>query len=178
MFPHYFERYKTDGIEYSIYIGKSITQKKEFDPIYLQNIQLWQLIVTCQLEKEFARIKHKLSMQLEIASLILVYSTPLSIHFRMDEKRFDVEGAYNARYEIIKKRIDKAHINGTDERITCPGKIAILYVSDQEELTYTRYINYLEKKGYIEKDSTEFLEVENLQGIAGLKAMRIKINYA
>ncbi len=28
----------------------------------------------------------------------------------MDEKRFDVDGAYNARYEIVKKRIDKAYV--------------------------------------------------------------------
>jgi hypothetical protein len=27
----------------------------------------------------------------------------------MDEKRFDVDGTYNARYEVVKKRIDKAN---------------------------------------------------------------------
>ncbi len=175
MFPHYFERYKTDGIEYNIYIGRSITQKKEFDPIFLQNIQLWQLLVTCELEREFNRVKMKQDIDLEVASLILVYSTPLSIHFRMDEKRFDVEGAYNARYEILKKRIDKAHIKGTTERITCPGKIAIVFTNDKEEATYLRYINYLEKKGYVEKNTTEVLEVENLQGLAGLKALRVTL---
>lgn len=177
MFPHYFERFKTDGVEYNIYIGKSITKKKDFDPIYLQNLQLWQLITTCELEREFLRIKNQLGMDLEIASLILVYSNSLSIQFRMDEKRFDVEGAYNARYEIIKKRIDKAHVNGTNERITCPGKIAILYTNDQEELMYTRYINFLEKKGYVEQDSKELLDVESLQGLAGLKAIRIKLKF-
>jgi hypothetical protein len=36
----------------------------------------------------------------------------------MDEKRFDVDGTYNARYEVVKKRIDKANIKGTKERIT------------------------------------------------------------
>ena len=30
MFPHYFERYKTDGVEYNIYIGQSITNNKNF----------------------------------------------------------------------------------------------------------------------------------------------------
>ncbi len=175
MFPHYFERYKTDGIEYNIYIGRSITNKKTFDPIFLQNLQLWQLLVTCELEQEFNRIKMKLNIDLEVASLILVFSTPLSIHFRMDEKRFDVEGAYNARYEILKKRIDKAHIKGTAERITCPGKIAIVFTNDKEEATYLRYINYLEKKGYVEKNTTEILEVENLQGLAGLKALRVSL---
>ncbi|TAK35947.1 MAG: hypothetical protein EPO28_13950 [Saprospiraceae bacterium] len=40
----------------------------------------------------------------------------------MDEKRLDVEGSYNVRYEIIKKRIDKALLKGTQERLTqSPG---------------------------------------------------------
>ncbi len=44
--------------------------------------------------------------------MLLVHSNPLAIRFRIDEKRFDVDGAYNARYEIIKKRVDKANIKG------------------------------------------------------------------
>ena len=56
----------------------------------------------------------------------------LSIRFRQDEKQFDVDGAYNIRYEIVKKRIDKAYIKGTSERLTQPGKIAIVYSRDKE----------------------------------------------
>jgi hypothetical protein len=51
----------------------------------------------------------------------------------MDEKRFDVDGAYNSRYEVIKKRIDKAYIKNTTERITQPGKICIVYSSNEDE---------------------------------------------
>lgn len=40
-------------------------------------------------------------------------STPISIHFKMDEKQFDIDGSYNVRYEIAKKRIDKAKIKGS-----------------------------------------------------------------
>ena len=40
----------------------------------------------------------------------LVHDEPMAIRFRADEKKFDVDGAYNMRYEIIKKRIDKALI--------------------------------------------------------------------
>ena len=76
MFPHYFERYKTDGVEHNLYIGQSISQKKAFDPIYLKNLRLWQLIVMCQMENEFLRIKRELEFDIEVASLILVYSTP------------------------------------------------------------------------------------------------------
>jgi hypothetical protein len=38
-----------------------------------------------------------------------------------------VDGAYDIRYEIVKKRIDKALIKGTNERATQPGKIVIVY---------------------------------------------------
>lgn len=177
MFPHYFERYKTDGVEYNIYIGQSISRSAEFSPVYLKNLQLWQLMATCELEQKFLEVKKELDSDIEIASLILAYNTPLSVHFRMDEKRFDVEGAYNARYEIVKKRIDKAHIKGTNERVTMPGKIAIIYANDQDALTYGKYISFLEDKDYLVHNSKEVLEIEDLQGITGLKALRVAVNY-
>ncbi len=177
MFPHYFERYKTDGVEYNMYIGQSISRNADFDPVYLKNLQLWQLMVTCEMEQKFLEVKNELESDIEIASLILAYNNPLSVHFRMDEKRFDVEGAYNARYEIVKKRIDKAHIKGTKERITAPGKIAIIYANDQDALTYGKYISFLEDKDYLVRRSKEALEVEDLQGISGLKALRVAVNY-
>ncbi|NNF20171.1 MAG: GAF domain-containing protein, partial [Flavobacteriaceae bacterium] len=42
MFPHYFERYKTDGVEHNMYIGQSIAETREFEPLYLNNLRLWQ----------------------------------------------------------------------------------------------------------------------------------------
>lgn len=175
MFPHYFERYKTDGVEYNMYIGDSISQEKNFSEIDHHNLQLWQLMTNCEMELIFKTITTDLD--LEIASLILVYSTPLAVQFRIDEKRFDVAGAYNARYEIIKKRIDKAHIKGTKERITCPGKICIIYANPEDAKVYQRYISFLENKNYLIKNSTEMLEVEDLPGITGLKALRVGVNY-
>src|SRR5690606_1494376 len=101
MFLHYFERYKTDGVEHSMYIGSSIAKDRKFDKLYLGNLRLWQLQTMCEMENKFYSMKSKLPVQLDVASLILVYGTPLAIRFRMDEKRFDVDGTYNARYEII-----------------------------------------------------------------------------
>ena len=175
MFPHYFERYKTDGVEFNMYIGDSVADHLTFDPIHLNNLRLWQLITMCEMESEFSQIQSKLPMPLEVASLILVYNTPLSIQFRMDEKRFDVEGAYNARYEIVKKRVDKALIKDSDERVTCAGKIAIVYTSDEDAEEYLKYIKFLVAKGYIEADSTEQFQLQDLQGITGLKALRVKV---
>ena len=111
-----------------------------------------------------------------MASLILVHSTPLTIKFRMDEKRFDVDGAYNIRYEILKKRIDKAHIKNTNQRLTIPGKIAIVYSQDDEAEEYMKYIKHLQSKNFIKK-GVESVEIEDLQGSTGLKALRIAVNY-
>ena len=109
--------------------------------------------------------------------MILVYNTPIAVHFRMDEKKFDVEGAYNARYEIIKKRVDKAYIKGTKERITRPGSIAIVYSQEQDAQEYRTYIEYLTNKGYL-KEGIEDLELQDLQGVHGLNALRVEINYS
>ena len=115
-------------------------------------------------------------MPLDITSLILVHSNPLAIRFRMDEKRFDVDGAYNIRYEILKKRIDKAYIKGTTERLTQPGKIAIVYSQDWEAEEYLQYIQYLQSIDYLD-GNLERIELEDLQGTSGLQAFRVGFKY-
>lgn len=176
MFPHYFERYKTDGIEHNLYIGEAITRERNYSPIYLNNLRLWQLQVMCEMENKHYRLKPELPVPLDVASLILVYNTSLSIRFRMDEKRFDVDGTYNARYEIIKKRIDKSFVKGTSERLTQTGKMVIVYSQKSDELEYLRYIKFLRSKGYF-TGKVEIVELEGLQGVAGLKAIRAEILY-
>nr|WP_298924308.1 GAF domain-containing protein [uncultured Allomuricauda sp.] len=176
MFPHYFERYKTDGVEHNMYIGSSIANDRNFDPLYLSNLRLWQLQVMCDMENKYYALKSKLPVKLDVASLILVYSTSLAIRFRMDEKRFDVDGTYNARYEIIKKRIDKSYIKGTNERLTQKGKLAIVYSQRKDEKEYMRYIRFLKAKGYF-TNNIEVVELEGLQGVTGLKAIRAEILY-
>jgi hypothetical protein len=175
MFPHYFERYKTDGVEYNMYIGQSLVKNKPFDSLYLYNLRLWQLQMMCQMENVAYAARKEMNHDLRVASLILVHSNSLAIKFRMDEKQFDVDGAYNIRYEIIKKRIDKAHIKDRNERLTTPGKIAIVYSQDKDAQEYLKYIKYLQSKellGAIEK-----LELEDLQGVSGLKALRVEVIY-
>ena len=176
MFPHYFERYKTDGVEHNMYIGSSIAKDRTFNQLHLNNLRLWQLQVMCDMENRYYELKPKLPIKLDVASLILVYSTSLSIRFRMDEKRFDVDGTYNARYEIIKKRIDKSYIKGTNERLTQKGILAIVYSQKKDELEYLRYIKFLKAKGYF-TNNIEIVELEGLQGVTGLKAIRAEILY-
>jgi hypothetical protein len=176
MFPHYFERYKTDGVEHNIYIGDSIAGDKGFNQLYLHNLRLWQLQVMCEMENTHYNLKPELPVPLDVASLMLVYNTSLSIRFRMDEKRFDVDGTYNARYEVIKKRIDKSFIKGTNERLTQTGKLAIVYSQKKDELEYLRYITFLKAKGYF-TNNIEIVDLEGLQGVTGLKALRVEILY-
>jgi hypothetical protein len=85
-----------------------------------------------------------------------------------------VAGAYDIRHEIIKKRIDKAVIKGKSERLTQPGKIAIVYSQRQEGTEYLEYIDYLQTAGYLTAE-TEDVELEDLQGAQGLKALRVTV---
>lgn len=174
IYPHYYERFKTDGVEHNLYIGESIVPTIPFDKMYLSNLRLWQLQTLCEMELEHHRIKDTLPYSLDVTSLILVFSLPISIRFRMDEKRFDVDGSYNARYEVVKKRIDKANIKGTDKRITEKEKITIVYSHNQEETEYLKYIKYLQFKKILEPTIEKF-DVEDLQGVSGLKAFRVKV---
>lgn len=174
MFPHYFEKYKTDGVEFTLYLGSSLVRNKTFDHFYLRNFRLWQLLVMVEISRKMESLKMRMKNPLDITQLILVHDQPLSIRFRSDEKRFDVDGAYDIRYEIIKKRIDKAHIKNSTERLTQPGKIAIVYNQAKVEDEYRRFFQYLASKGLI-SNTIEEVELEELPGANGLRALRIEI---
>ena len=177
IYPHYFERYKTDGVDHNMYIGASMANKRPFNKVYLFNLRLWQLSTMCEMENRFYQLQENTAIKLEAASLILVYNSTMSIRYRMDEKKFDVDGTYNARYEIIKKRIDKAYIKGTEERVTQKGKMTIVYSQNSDEREYLQYIKYLQAKNYF-GDEVELVELEDVQGVVGLKAIRVNILYS
>ena len=98
----------------------------------------------------------------------------MTIRFRMDEKKFDVDGNDSVRYALLKKRIDKALILGTANRLTLPGKVAIVFAKDKDRQEYKKYMTYLIKKKMIDPNVEE-LELAPLQGIKGLKAMRMTV---
>src|SRR5207249_4875891 len=91
MFPHYFEKQKTDGVDYQIYVGASLVEDGRFDPLYLKSLRLWQLMVTCGIALRTHQLRDQLPVPLEATHLVLVQHAPLSIRFRFDEKRFDVD---------------------------------------------------------------------------------------
>lgn len=176
IFPHYFERFKSDGIEHNLYVGQSVSPKLKFDPSMLSDLRIWQLRTMCKLEQIHHSNLSALPYPLAVSSLILVYSTPIAIRFRLDEKRFDVDGTYNARFEMVKKRIDKAHIRHTTERISQPEKITIVYTSEAEHREYLKYIRILQQEGKL-SSALESFEVEDLQDISGLKGLRVGVIY-
>ena len=116
----------------------------------------------------------ELPVPLHTTQLILIHSNPIDISFRKDERRFDTEGAYNLRYEIMKKRIDKALVKNTGERLTQPGKIAMVYANHKDAEEYASYITYLQSKNIL-SGKVEHLELEEMQGVYGLKALRVEV---
>ncbi len=174
VFPHYFDKFRTDGVEYDLYLGQSIAPYKKFTPELVKRMRLWQLKSMVEIGIITRKLKSRLSKPLQTTQLIFVHSSPITIAFRNDEKRFDVEGAYSVRYELVKKRIDKVLIKETGERLTQPEKIALVYFSQSEEDEYLEYISLLQADGYLINE-IEFLELEVLQGVHGLKALRVGI---
>lgn len=175
IFPHYFERFVTDGVDFNIYIGQSISPDKKFDFFYLKNLKIWQLSTLAKAARLTHRLEKELPLRLQTSQLILAHSHPISISFRTAERKFDVDGAYNIRYEIIKKRIDKVHVKDSNERLTQPGSMAIVYSQPQEAQEYLEYIEFLQNQGLLKGEVQKF-DLEELQGVSGLKGLRVAIN--
>ena len=173
-YPCYFEKFRTDGVEYDIYIGQSIAPAIPFQDSHLERLRLWQL----QSMAAIAKLTHDLQPQMEYplhsTQLIYINGRTIDISFRNDERHFDVEGAYNIRYHIVKKRIDKVHIRNSEERLTQPGKIALVYFNEKDAKPYVDKIQQLQELQIL-ADDLEYLELEELQGVTGLKALRVGV---
>lgn len=174
-FPHYFEKRQTDGVDYMMYIGASMMETGKLSGFHIKNLTLWQIMLACGLAWQTEQVKPQLQVPLDTCHLMLVNHTPLSIRFRFDEKRFDVDGAYDIRHEIIKSRLDKARIKGSQERLTQPGRIAVVYSSPSEGRQIRKHIDFLTNLGKL-ADSIEKLDLEDMPDVKGLKALRVKVN--
>ena len=174
-FPHYFEKRQTDGVDYMMYIGASMAESQRLAPFHIQDMTLWQLMTAWGLAWHTNKIKPELKVPLDTCHLILVNHTPLSIRFRFDEKRFDVDGAYDVRHEIIKSRLDKALIKGSGERLTQPGRIAVVYSNPSEGKGIRQHIDFLTSLGKFQNDF-EMLTLDDMPDVRGLKAIRVGVN--
>ncbi|HKB44186.1 MAG TPA: hypothetical protein VKC90_07345, partial [Chitinophagaceae bacterium] len=64
----------------------------------------------------------------------------------------------------------------TNERLTQPGKIAIVYSQAKDATEYSEYIEFLQNQDLL-KPGIERHDLEELQGVVGLKALRADINF-
>ncbi|NTD99913.1 hypothetical protein G6M26_30850 [Agrobacterium tumefaciens] len=172
--PGYIKTFRTDGIECDIYIGQSITPRSKLDNSKISAYRALQLRYMALMAKYSAQTSLTDSFALETTQLIFAPGTPINITFRNDEKRFDVEGADNINYEIIKKRIDKICIKGSTERLNQPGKIAIVYQDAAIKVVYLHLIRKLQEQGVLHENE-EILHLEDLKDVFGLMAIRVEI---
>ena len=77
---------------------------------HLQEMKRWQLNSMIKVVHLVHELRPDMAFPLQTTQLLFVHPQTIDITFRKDERRFDVEGAYNIRYHIIKKRIDKVYI--------------------------------------------------------------------
>ena len=174
IYPCYFEKFRTDGVEYDLYVGKSIAPDIPVPNNLVHRLRFKQLQVMAEIARATAALLPELPVQMQTTQLIFVYEKLIDISFRLDEQRFDVEGSYNIRYQMVKKRVDKATKVDSKERLTQPGKITIIYFNSWEAAEYKGYIQKLQEQQLLMED-IEFLEVEELQGVQGLKAIRVSV---
>ncbi|MEO1519509.1 MAG: GAF domain-containing protein [Cyanobacteria bacterium J06633_2] len=171
--PHYCDVEVTDGIDHMIYAGAAIAA--QFSPFYLQSLRYEQLRAVCACAQTAFDIQAEFDSPLEVTHLVLVQDSTVDIfHDEDTERLFDVRGTRDTRYEIVKKRIDKAVDADRKTRITQPGMLTIVYSTEQEEEEYREYLRYLVRERWI-KETIQTGDVEPLQGVSGLKFMRVSV---
>ncbi|MEM9772267.1 MAG: GAF domain-containing protein, partial [Cyanobacteria bacterium P01_D01_bin.73] len=171
--PHYCDVDATDGLDHMIYAGASIAPG--MTPFHLQNLRYEQLRAMCACARTGFRIEQHYDNQWLLTHLVLTQGTPVDIvHDETTEKLFNVRGTRDTRYEIVKKRIDKARDAETGERITQPGQLTIVYATDDEMVEYKEYLRYLTREGLIAPER-DYGEIESLQGANGLHYIRVQV---
>ncbi len=172
--PHYCDVELTDGMDHMIYVGSSINQK--FSLFHLHALRYEQLRAICECARVCFQLRDRYEKILEVTYLILVQDTTVDIfHDEQTEKLFDLRGSTrDTRYEIVKKRIDKAVDVKDQTRITQPGMLTLVYSTKEEWEEYEHYLRYLTREGWVDT-TIQFGTVEPLQGITGLKFARVKI---
>lgn len=171
--PHYCDIEATDGIDHMIYAGQSIDAA--FSPLHLRSLRYEQLRAMCDCARTALAIKESYNTTMDITHLVLVQDATVDIsHDESTERLFDVRGTRDTRYEIVKKRIDKALDAQAQTRITQPGCLTLVYSTGEEWREYQEYLRYLQREGWIDT-SIEQGTVEPLQGVTGLKFARVRV---
>ncbi|MEG4444045.1 GAF domain-containing protein [Microcoleus sp. AT9_B5] len=171
--PHYCDIECTDGIDHMMYVGKSIDPK--FSQFHLHSLRYEQLRAICDCGRAVFRLQAESQINMELTHLVLVQNTTIDIfHNENTEKMFDVKGTRDIRYELVKKRIEKAVDKDAQERITQPGMLTVVYSTEDEWEEYQQYLRYLSREGWVEPKVQTGM-VESQQGVSGLKFARVRI---
>jgi len=171
--PHYCDVESTDGINHMIYVGESIDSK--FSPFHLRSLRYEQLRAICDCARTAFKVQSLYDTELEVTHLVLVQDLTVDIiHDENTEKLFEVRGSRDIRYEIVKKRIDKAVDQEARTRITQPGMLTIVYSTEEEWAEYQQYLRYLARERWVHTE-IQSGTVEPLQGITGLKFARVLV---
>ncbi|NJK67627.1 MAG: GAF domain-containing protein [Microcoleus sp. SU_5_3] len=171
--PHYCDIECTDGMDHMIYVGKSIDSR--FSQFHLHSLRYEQLRAICDCGRTVFRLEADSQINMELAHLVLVQNTTIDIfHNENTEKMFDVKGTRDIRYELVKKRIEKAIDKDAQERITQSGMLTVVYSTEDEWEEYEQYLRYLSREGWVESKIQTGM-VESLQGVSGLKFARVRI---
>lgn len=174
--PHYCDLEVADGIDHILYVGTSINP--QFSLFHLHSLRYDQLRAVCDCARTCLELRDRLEIPLDVSHLVLVQNTTVDIfHDEKTEKIFDVRGTRDTRYEIVKKRIDKARDAKDGTRITQPGMLTVVYSAQDEWTEYHQYLRYLVREGWVgcKIDSGT---IEPLQGVTGLKYARVPVRLA
>jgi hypothetical protein len=171
--PHYCDIESTDGINHMIYVGESIDSK--FCKFHLRSLRYEQMKAVCDCARTAFSLQSRYETKLEVTHLVLVQDLTVDIfHDENTEKLFDVRGTRDIRYEIVKKRIDKAVDEKNRKRITQPGMLTLVYSTEEEWSEYQEYLRYLARENWVGTE-IESGTIEPLQGITGLKFALVRI---
>ncbi|MDY7016266.1 MAG: GAF domain-containing protein, partial [Cyanobacteriota bacterium] len=145
--PHYCDLEVADGIDHVLYVGASIAS--QFSLFHLHSLRYEQLRAVCDCARTCLQLRDRLEIPLDVSHLILVQQATVDIfHDEKTDKLFDVRGTRDTRYEIVKKRIDKAKDAKDGKRVTQPGMLSVVYSTRDEWLEYHQYLRYLVREGW------------------------------
>ncbi|HMP92526.1 MAG TPA: hypothetical protein PKD90_06625 [Phnomibacter sp.] len=172
--PVYLEYLRTDGLELNLYGGAQLSYQLSWSHEAPAQLRLWLLQTLVQAAAIAPQLAHKIPVALQTTQLIIAFGQPISIYFKRPENRFLVDDAFSIGYEVIKKRIEKATLKTTGERLTQPGTIALVFTSQTELAAWLPAIQHLQKQGQL-STRYQLLELNQLQGLSGLLALRLHL---
>lgn len=57
IFPHFYERFKSDGVEHNLFVGQSISPNQKYSGDVIKELRFWQLETMCLVEHQLESFK-------------------------------------------------------------------------------------------------------------------------